>query len=667
MSTSAGQTAFLGNLGIKHKALILIGMSVLTAVTMFIVAYTGLAGIKTSADELLLATNVERHALETIVREKEYLLNSNASTSNAARAEAILRETADAIQTINETLDKIGASGNPALTAKAQAARDATKAYAELYHKGVAALGELEKLTRALEHYGQTLSEQVTNYLDAEQDAQIIKILNKIGEFAYIIRANEKRYMMTQKPEIFAQMKADFTTMMENMAVIEADVSTDENRRHVAAFKAAALDYEKAAGKWVAENDLLFKTILPKMKEMGDQVIQLALTAAQDSTVSMTSSHGSTLTRLVIVAVGIAGVALLLGLMVANAISRPVTGLTEAMTRLAHGDLSVEIPSTGQRDEIGTMAVALQVFKNNLIAKKDADEAAAISAGLKVEQAGRMERATREFEQAIGSIVDIVASASSQLSTAAETLSSAAAETTSQSGTVATASSEASANVATVAAAAEQLSASIREITQQVQQSSSIAQVAEREAAQTTGAVQLLNEMTGRIGSIVSLISSIAAQTNMLALNATIEAARAGEAGKGFAVVAAEVKNLAEQTAKATAEITSQITGIQELTRTTSESIGSIAKTIEEINAATAAVADAVEEQGAATQEIARTATETSQATSEVARNITGVQQAAANSGAAANQVLSSSRDLARQSEVLRAEVNKFLNTVRAA
>jgi methyl-accepting chemotaxis protein len=345
----------------------------------------------------------------------------------------------------------------------------------------------------------------------------------------------------------------------------------------------------------------------------------------------------------------------------------PINGITGAMTQVAGGDLSTNIPYARRTDEIGAMAGALEVFKNNLIAKRDTDAALSADAKEKQERAQRMKILTKEFELGIGAIVDMVAAASAQLSTTAEAVSASAAQTTSQSGNAAAASEEASANVHTVASAAEELSASIREITAQVQQSNTIAQAAAREAEETTASVQRLNEMASRINNIVNIINDIAGQTNLLALNATIEAARAGESGRGFAVVAAEVKALAEQTAKATAEISGQISAIQDSTAQTSGSIAIIAKTINNMSSTTEAIAAAVEEQGAATQEIARTASQTSYATSEVARNITGVLEAAQTSGAASSEVLAASRDLARQADALRNQVNGFLNAVRAA
>ena len=345
----------------------------------------------------------------------------------------------------------------------------------------------------------------------------------------------------------------------------------------------------------------------------------------------------------------------------------PINGITRAMTQVASGDLTTTIPYARRTDEIGAMAGALEVFKDNLIAKRDTDAAMAADGLTRQERADRREVLTKEFEQGIGAIVDIVAAASEQLSVTAETVTASAARATAQSGAVAAASDEASANVNTVASAAEQLSASIREITQQVQQSNAIAQTAAHEADESTASVQRLNEMAGRITNIVGIINDIAGQTNLLALNAIIEAARAGEAGRGFAVVAAEVKALAEQTAKATAEISGQVAAIQTSTSQTSGSIATIAKTISNMSSTTASIAAAVEEQGAATQEIARTASHTSHATAEVARNIIGVREAAESSGAASSQVLAASRDLARQADALRNQVNGFLQAMRAA
>lgn len=349
-------------------------------------------------------------------------------------------------------------------------------------------------------------------------------------------------------------------------------------------------------------------------------------------------------------------------------IVRPIDSMRSAMQKLAGGHTGVVIRYADRHNEIGDMAKALVVFRDSL---GEAERLRAEQRETERRQAeqrkAEMRKLADDFEHAIGSIVGIVASASTELGQTAEQLTQSARTTSDRSGAVAEASEEASRNVMTVATAAEQLSDSIREISAQVTKSSTMASQAAREAVETTGQVRGLSEAAERIGGIVELINQIASQTSLLALNATIEAARAGEAGRGFAVVASEVKQLSERTAKATEEIASQIAAIQDKTQQASNFIDGIAKTVGDLDSVAASIASAVEQQGVATENIARNVEEASSGTLDVARNITGVTEAAECSSAAAMQVLSAARDLSEQSEALRGEVNRFLSTVRAA
>jgi methyl-accepting chemotaxis protein len=344
-----------------------------------------------------------------------------------------------------------------------------------------------------------------------------------------------------------------------------------------------------------------------------------------------------------------------------------IKSIVGPMQALSGGDLTAEVPHQGENTEIGTMANALQVFKDALVAKKSADEAAARDAEAKIERGRRVDGITRDFESMIGDIVDIVSSASTQLEASAGTLTATAARSRELTTVVVAASEEASTNVQSVASATEEMTSSINEISRQVQESARMATEAVDQAHKTNDRVGELSKAAARIGDVVELINTIAGQTNLLALNATIEAARAGDAGRGFAVVASEVKALAEQTAKATGEIGQQITSIQSATQESVGAIKEISGTIEKLSEISASIASAVEQQGAATQEISRNVQQAAQGTVQVSSSITDVQRGASETGSASSQVLSAAQSLSGESNRLKLEVGKFLHSVRAA
>ena len=427
----------------------------------------------------------------------------------------------------------------------------------------------------------------------------------------------------------------------------------------------------KAAGKVPTEaHDLNTKTV-NKIGLEADTVltkdINLNNTGAGKAAQEAAESYSSALLLLALVL----GASIIIGVGISfylvRDVSAGIASIVTPMQALGRGDLAATVPHRGEKTEIGAMADTLQVFKDALIAKKAADEAAGVDAEAKIERGRRVDNITREFESMIGEIVETVSSASSQLEASAGTLSATAARSQALTTTVAAASEEASTNVQSVASATEELTGSVNEISRQVQESARMATEAVGQARITNDRVSELSKAASRIGDVVELINTIAGQTNLLALNATIEAARAGEAGRGFAVVASEVKALAEQTAKATGEISQQISGIQGATQESVSAIKEISGTIERLSEISSTIAAAVEEQGAATQEISRNVQQAARGTQQVSANITDVQRGAGETGSASSQVLSAAQMLSGDSSRLKVEVSKFLSSVRAA
>ena len=437
-------------------------------------------------------------------------------------------------------------------------------------------------------------------------------------------------------------------------------------------FLAASVDVQSLAAKGdvAAAKDINAGKVVPVGRAMDQTLAKLVELNDNGAEVAGQSAETTYLTAIRLMA-AILGGAIVFGLGAAiymvRDIRRGIGSILKPMGQLTDGELSVEIPHRGENTEIGRIASALQVFKEALVAQKGSDDAANADRATSAARAQRIDAATGEFEAMIGELVRSLASASTELEASASSLSATADHSEKLTTMVASASEEASTNVQAVASATEELSSSVTEISRQVQESARMANDAVDQARETNDRVGELSRAAARIGDVVELINTIAGQTNLLALNATIEAARAGEAGRGFAVVASEVKALAAQTAKATGDIGQQISDIQAATQDSVGAIKQISGTIEKLSEISSTIAAAVEQQGAATQEISRNIQRAALGTQQVSSHITDVERGASETGSASSQVHSAARSLAGESDRLKNQVEKFLDTVRAA
>ena len=513
-----------------------------------------------------------------------------------------------------------------------------------------------------------------------------VRVIGDLRASVITYRNVVRQHMLAEGLEDKLAVEKTAATVTEALAKVrgryEAMISSPEERALYNQWSKLWDEYKKGtvevmalsrkeAGKLPREAQELNSKTVNKIGLQADEIltkdIELNTKSGEQAAQNAADSYSFALMLVSI----ILGTAVVVGIGVSfylvRDVSRGINSIIEPMQALGKGDLSAEVPHRGEKTEIGAMADVLQIFKEALIAKKAADEAAAVDAEAKIERGRRVDNITREFETMIGEIVQTVSSASTQLEASASTLTATADRSQRLATTVAGASEEASTNVQSVASATEEMASSVGEISRQVQESARMAGDAVGQARATTERVSELSKAAARIGDVVELINTIAGQTNLLALNATIEAARAGEAGRGFAVVASEVKALAEQTAKATGEIGQQISGIQAATNDSVGAIKEISSTIERLSEISSAIAAAVEEQGAATQEIARNVQQAAQGTQQVSSNITDVQRGATETGTASSQVLSAAQMLSNDSNRLKTEVSKFLTNVRAA
>ncbi|WP_337996732.1 methyl-accepting chemotaxis protein [Oleispirillum naphthae] len=531
-----------------------------------------------------------------------------------------------------------------------------------------------EKVINALGPKMRVVLTQIMERTSMTQDSHLIALAGGTQEALMLTRLEALRFLKEPSEDSVMTLNSRMARFVARLGELAKALPAGDLRTMASALVNDADTYQKAfvrlaelrfavqamADKTIAEQSALFSGKMADVRHAQDARLAETMTAT-NARIEASSA----------VVVALAAVALFLGVAAAFLIGRgitvPVKQMTSAMEKLAAGRLETEVPARGRKDEIGAMAEAVQVFKDNAIRVKRLEaESEAQKRQAEADRRAALDKMADEFEASVGHVIERVAAAVSELQAASGQMATTAAETSAQATSVASAAEEASSNVQTVASATEELAASINEIGKQVAHSAEVAAKASREAEVASVSIKSLAENAGRIGEIIGLINDIASQTNLLALNATIEAARAGDAGKGFAVVAGEVKTLANQTAKATEEIGAQISSVQDGTTAVVRAVEAITGVIGDMGEIASAVASAVQEQNAATSEIARNVEQAAMGTQEVSSNIQAVESAAQETGAAASQINASATELSRQAEYLKTEVLRFLQQVRA-
>ncbi len=596
--------------------------------------------------------------LEARRAEKDFLLRSDGA--KAQRQAEIGRQVALDIETLR---GRIAALGKPELAARIDAMNASLKTYQARFaavveqrqRLGLDEKSGLEGRLRASVH-------GIESEVDQLQSSSLKVIM-------LMMRRHEKDFMLRRDARYGGEMKARAS---EFAAGLDAAAIAGDTK---AALRQKLADYQRDFSAWMETALTLatelkamseaFAAVEPVIEQVSKSVDTIRVEADRLNEVERASIQFWIAVAIALIAVGVLG----LGIFIGRSVSKPLSAMRAAMIELANGNFAVVLPGLGRPDEIGEIAQAVETFKINAErkAREEADEKIRQGKLAAERRRADMIRMADDFEGAIGEIVETVSSAATELEASATSLTTTASRSTELATLVEAASEEAATNVQSVASAAEELTASVNEISRQVQASARLAGEAVSQAGQTNDRVGELSKAAARIGDVVELINAIAGQTNLLALNATIEAARAGEAGRGFAVVASEVKALAEQTAKATGDIGQQISSIQVATNDSVGAIRTIGGTIERLSEISSTIAAAVEEQGAATGEISRNVQNAAAGTTQVSANISSVRQGATETGSASSQVLSAAQSLSSDSNRLKIEVSKFLDTVRAA
>ena len=661
-------------LGISQKIGFSLGVMMMLLAGVTVVAWLNLSTVDMASgvvsgkiEGTLQAGNLKQSILESETQVTAYILTESDGDLTAARKGLErLRACLDALSVTSTT-------NSDRLSELAQSHHDYEAAAATL----LAAVGNRrsssEDFTQAATAIGTTTT-AVISALFRENRTDALPIGTKLNDIPQAGTVAVARYLATRNPA-YANTAKQLVGSLKDAVESLRGAAPESNRiqKFLKVLGPQISEYTRTIDSLIAATDKSNQAATERKSSAGrllGAIDTLNQTNVNEQSVAVSTMHNSvtdaraTILILSLLALVVAGLAWnILG----RAIVTALLGLENTMQRLARGDLAAMVPSQARTDEIGGMAKAVQVFKDNLRQIDVLNRQQQSEMDAKTRRQAAADQLIQDFSGAVSGVLHTLGDASSEMFAQAGAMCTTTTSAMERTAAVGEATRHAAANVQLVAEAGDALSQTIQDISGQVSEAASIAREAVADAEKTNVVMQGLAASAQRIGEVVKLIRNIAGQTNLLALNATIEAARAGEAGRGFAVVAHEVKNLSAQTAKATEEIAGQIMAIQKETNGALGAIGAIVNVIIRIDNITSTIAAAVDHQTVATREIASNVRSATEETQRVSSTIVTVNDAITLTKLSAEDVLSASKELADKAEGLRSEVQSFLSVIRDA